>query len=128
MTQPLQLSETFVQKANEFYELLETLVGKEHAPATAVDLFSDGKETSDVLHDLALDKVFAKVEAQAVCLDQPIGEGLGSFLAAVVETGETFNGFKKLFSLWHENLWTEHCSRAEAARSVLRVLRARPGF
>lgn len=118
MVQREELSETFVQKSNEFYDILVELYGKERSPSVARLVFADAKGVASTIRSLGLETVYAKAAAQAKVIREPSPLRTRRSCVSIVIRVE------RLSEIWNE-LYGMGRSRIETAEGLRIVLRDR---
>ena len=127
MTQPIQLDEKFIEKAERLFELMEQIIGYFEATNVLEDCLADGKETDVKLLSFAEKFIFERVSAQANIitelnpLDSEIVERANrDFNAASHATAMLCLALKSALSLWDE-ICELSGSPEQAAHGVIRI-------
>ena len=115
MTQQEELSETFVQKSEEFFAVLVKIYGKSRAVVISHDLLYYGKDTAEKIRQVGMETVYFRAGVQAkILVPTELRRTRLSCPTLVVK-------FERLSVLWKE-LYDLGASRVNTAHMVQNVI------
>lgn len=127
MTQPQVLSETYVERSNEFYDLMREQYGDIAVAAESVRaVLSRGKQAFAEIVNLETNaiKLAAEWQLQNYRCEGSVGTEIYHYLSAAEETCKTVIRFKRLVEIWRE-LSSGDLSRENTARRMLQIIEPR---
>lgn len=118
------LSETFIKKSNEFYDLIREDFGDAEYTAISINkILVDGDQALTEIQALGLATIKKAAERQTLYYAQRtwVGQAISNYVHIAGETCKTVQRFERIAEIWTE-LSSGELSAADTANEILRVL------